>query len=303
MINVWVRVMHGLESTTESAAWFIDYCRSNRGLFAVRADDHTGGNYLRIPQGTQTIAKGIADLIGDGKIHLSQPVTAIEDHGTHVVVTTMSGQAFKARKTIVSIPSSMYKELYFSPALPQRLQEVTNASRLGHYNKAIVFYATPWWRKMGYNGFIMSYQGPACVVRDTSVDSQGIWSFTCFVNGLPGKMWSMRPAHERRKAVLDELAEAFGVDKDSECYRPVEFFEQIWQHEQYSRGALCPVPEIGHYTRFADVYGKPVGNIHFVGTEYSNDWKGYMEGALASGEKGAGEVLKALRDQRSCSKL
>ncbi len=51
MLNLWVRVMHGLESTEESAAWFIDYCRSNRGLLAIRADDHTGGNYMRLPSG------------------------------------------------------------------------------------------------------------------------------------------------------------------------------------------------------------------------------------------------------------
>lgn len=47
MVNVWSKAMHGLESTQESAAYFIDYCRRNTGLLSVRADDHTGGNYLR----------------------------------------------------------------------------------------------------------------------------------------------------------------------------------------------------------------------------------------------------------------
>lgn len=51
MVNLWARVMHGLESTQESAAWFIDYCRRNKGLLAIRADDHTGGNYMRITTG------------------------------------------------------------------------------------------------------------------------------------------------------------------------------------------------------------------------------------------------------------
>jgi monoamine oxidase len=51
MVNLWVQVMHGLESTEESAAWFIDYCRRNRGLFAIRADDSTGGQHLRLQDG------------------------------------------------------------------------------------------------------------------------------------------------------------------------------------------------------------------------------------------------------------
>lgn len=51
MINLWAEVMHGLESTEESAAWFIDYCRRNKGLLAIRADDSTGGQYMRFKSG------------------------------------------------------------------------------------------------------------------------------------------------------------------------------------------------------------------------------------------------------------
>lgn len=51
MVNLWAEVMHGLESTEESAAWFIDYCRRNKGLLAIRADDSTGGQYMRFKDG------------------------------------------------------------------------------------------------------------------------------------------------------------------------------------------------------------------------------------------------------------
>ncbi|PNH51687.1 hypothetical protein VD0002_g7838 [Verticillium dahliae] len=51
MVNLWSRVMHGVESSEQSAAWFIDYCRRNKGLLAVRADDQTGGNHMRIISG------------------------------------------------------------------------------------------------------------------------------------------------------------------------------------------------------------------------------------------------------------
>lgn len=327
MVNLWVRVMHGLESTDESAAWFIDYCRTNRGLLAIRADDSTGGNYMRMTSGektqnptndsldsletlllivlvgTQSVAKGMAHLIGHGKIHLSSPVASIEDLGSHVVVTTTTGKAFQAKKVILSLPSTMYQELKFSPPLPPRLQEVTNATRLGHYNKAIVYYERPWWRERGFNGFMMSFQGPACVVRDTSVEKDGAWGFTCFVNGRMGAEWAKKYPHERRKAILDQLAAAFNMGPDSEAYRPIEFLDQIWQHERYSRGALAPVTAIGHYTKFRDVYGKPAGNIHFVGTEYSREWKGYLEGALASGEVGGKEVIDAIASQHPRSRL
>ena len=51
MANLWTQVMHGVESTEESAAFFIDYCRRVGGFPVIRADDETGGNYLRIVEG------------------------------------------------------------------------------------------------------------------------------------------------------------------------------------------------------------------------------------------------------------
>ncbi|ATY64338.1 flavin-containing amine [Cordyceps militaris] len=302
MVNLWTRVMHGLESTEESAAFFIDYCRTNHGLLSIRADDRTGGNYMRLTAGTQSIAKGLAQLIGADSVHLSSPVSLIEDKGSHVVVTTKNGRTFEGRKLIVSIPSALFRELDFSPPLPERLEQVTRSTKLGHYNKALVFYHRPWWRARGFNGFMMSFQGPVCVARDTSFDDLGIYGLTCFVNGRPGQEWARLPPSERRRVVLEQLATVFDTGASPDARRPTEYMDQIWQHEEFSRGALAPVPAIGHYAEFSDVYGKPAGNIHFVGTEYSRHWKGYLEGALASGQAGAKEVLDALQKPKEALK-
>jgi monoamine oxidase len=192
----------------------------------------------------------------------------------------------------------MYKTLNISPPLPSPHRDITDSSRLGHYNKAILCYDRPWWRDLGYNGFFLSYDGPVAMARDTCVEETGHYSLTCFVNGSHGKAWSKLYPHERRKAVLDQVAAVFnmtGEAADAEVYRPIEVFDQIWKHEPYSQGALAPITALEHYTRYDDVYGKPVGNLHFVGTEYSREWKGYMEGALWSGEQGAREVAEALQ--------
>ena len=244
--------------------------------------------------GTQAFADGIADLIGHSHIHLGHPVASVEDHKTHTSVTTTTGKVYIGRKLIISVPSAMYKTLNISPALPARLREVTDSARLGHYNKSIVCYDRPWWRDQGYNGFFMSYTGPVALARDTSVDERRHFSLTCFVNGHAGEAWARLYPHERRRVVLEQIAAVFGAGREDEAFRPIEVFDQIWKHEPFSQGALAPITEIGHYTQFADVYGKPVGNFHFVGTEYSTEWKGYMEGALCSGEAGAKEVVDAL---------
>lgn len=40
------------------------------------------------------------------------------------------------------------------------------------------------------------------------------------------------------------------------------------------------------------------GKVHFVGTETAYEWKGYMDGALRSGLRGAEEVTKALESPK-----
>lgn len=242
-------------------------------------------------------------MIGNSNIHLSAPVASIDDRKTHVTVTTTTGKTFVGKRCIISLPSTLYQDLNISPPLPPAVQEVANSTQLGHYNKAIVCYDKPWWRDLGYNGFVMSYKGPVVVARDTSVDEERFYALTCFVNGNEGEKWGKLHPHERRSVVLDQLATLYDVGSDSEVYRPIEFFVQIWKHEPYSRGALAPVTALGHYTKFDSVYGKPVGNLHFVGTEFSPEWKGYMEGALCSGEQGAQELLEALQQQSPRARL
>ena len=71
-------------------------------------------------------------------------------------------------------------------------------------------------------------------------------------------------------------------------------FELDWTQEAWTRG--CPV---GHTQRnVLHRYGpwlrKPQGHVHWAGTETSDYWNGYMDGAVRSGERAAKEVLKAL---------
>jgi monoamine oxidase len=54
----------------------------------------------------------------------------------------------------------------------------------------------------------------------------------------------------------------------------------------------------GQLSKFEHILRAPTGRIHFVGTETAYEWKGYMEGAVRSGERGAAEVLLALNKSK-----
>ncbi|KAK7510032.1 uncharacterized protein IWZ02DRAFT_437535 [Phyllosticta citriasiana] len=65
--------------------------------------------------------------------------------------------------------------------------------------------------------------------------------------------------------------------------------------------STCVIMGPGVLTSVGQALKEPVGNVHFVGTETSDVWRGYMEGAVRSGIGGAEEVIEALQGQKKRS--
>jgi len=53
--------------------------------------------------------------------------------------------------------------------------------------------------------------------------------------------------------------------------------------------------KVGQYTKFAGVEREREGNCHFAGEHTSVDFQGYLNGAVETGERAAGEILADLK--------
>ncbi|KAF2170006.1 hypothetical protein M409DRAFT_64393 [Zasmidium cellare ATCC 36951] len=289
-LSVGTRAMLGVEPSELSALYFLDYCKSGGGYMQMRSDSKDGGQYLRIKQGTQSFSNGLAEELSPGSLVLMSPVRKIEQIPGGAKVVSARG-VFEASRVIVSVPTPLYQEIVFDPPLPEK-DALSKATKLGDYGKMIVFYRTPWWRKHGLTGMSQSSQGPFGVTRDTSVHDDGHYSLTCFMVGGPARDWASLYPEKRKNAVTHKIQQLFGSFAGVE--EPIHVEEQIWRNEQWSQGCPCPVMGPGDFTKFQHVLRAPAGRIHFVGTETAYEWKGYMEGAVRSGERGAQEVLLSL---------
>jgi monoamine oxidase len=74
----------------------------------------------------------------------------------------------------------------------------------------------------------------------------------------------------------------------------IGMFEQRWALEPWSQGCPCPVMGPGLLSELGHTLRAPSGLVHLVGTETAYEWKGYMEGAVRSGKRGAEEVITAV---------
>lgn len=223
---------------------------------------------------------------------LSSPVKEIYQNKYTSRVTTRQGTVFECKKVIVSVPTPLYKDITFSPPLSGDKLALTSQTRLGYVTKNVVVYTKPWWVEKGFAGLFQSFTGPVSMARDTSDPEKGFYCLTCFLVGDPGREWSKLPQHERRARVLRQLADAYG--NPEEALNPIEVFEYEWNGDEFAKGAPCPFTGPGVMSKFGHALREPVGSVHFVGTETSVEWKGYMEGAVRSGERGAEEVVEEL---------
>jgi len=172
---------------------------------------------------------------------------------------------------------------------------------LGFMVKVILVYHRPWWRELNLSGTFQSMRGPVSFTRDTCVEEDNQYSITCFMAGDSGRLWAKLPQATRRKRVVDQvhrLAVAAGTVATA-IPDPINIIEQDWSKEPWIRGVPSPVMPPGLMTSEAgQSIRAPVGNVHFVGTETAVVWKGYMEGAVRSGIRGAAEVVDLLVPSR-----
>ncbi len=243
--------------------------------------------------GTQSISEGLAESLPPGSVKLNTAVKSVVQEEGGVEVHSTDGYIFRGRKVILAFSTPLYQKVTFLPPLPTGKALLAASTRLGYYTKVLATYSKPWWRENGLSGASQSFLGPAAATRDTSEDSQSRFRLTSFIAGGPGERWSQLSPTERRETALAQFSFLFG---SNDAYHPIEYIEYQWSSEEWSLGCPCPYTPPGVLTKVGNCLTEPLGHVHFVGTETAVEWKGYMEGALASGTRGADEVRTLLRD-------
>ena len=68
----------------------------------------------------------------------------------------------------------------------------------------------------------------------------------------------------------------------------------FWTDYPWTKGSYS-YWKVGQYTQFAGVERAREGNCHFAGEHTSIDFQGYLNGAVETGERAAGEILADLK--------
>ena len=263
----------------------------------MRSDGRGGGQYLRIREGTSAFSEGLAKKLRSGSVKLNSPVAEIHQQPDGTVSVTTKGSSprtYLARKVVISIPTPVYKTIKFSPPLLASKTAVTNRTKYGFYTKYIITFNKAFWTDNKLCGLAQSFIGPVSVIRDTSLGDD-MPALTCFIGGSFGRKWAAQDTQGKKISVLRQISQMFANGQDISPL-VVEAVESPWMEEDFS-GWGCPCANMppGVLAHGWEALCTPCGNVYFVGTELSTVWRGYMEGAVRSGQSGALQVIADLK--------
>lgn len=309
----------GREPEEIGAQYFLDYIQSGFGYQSIVSEGEMGAQSLKIKtgmlhcflffifdicgrenvaylvSGTSSIATSLANTMKPGTIILNCPVDEIqqlEDDSHPCLVTTATGENFRAKKVVMANPTNTYSEIHFTPPLPRAKRAVVSRTKPGIYAKALLTYKEAWWRKAGFSGKINSTVGPICFGWDVCTELQN--SLAYFVAGDIAAKWHEKSELEREESIIEHLAELVGPELAEQAREVLEFNCVEWTKELYIWGAPTSAMGPGILREYGATLREPVGNIHLAGGEFAFEWKGYLEGALTSGQRAAEEVVKEL---------
>jgi monoamine oxidase len=283
LMAIMARVTWGAEPDEVSMLHAVRYVKTSGGLDRM-LDVVGGAQQDHFPGGTHQLSAKMAAELGE-RVRLNAVVSRIEWSGDAVAITSSAG-VVDARRAVVAVAPMQRLDIDIAPAPPIEYQQLAQRWPLGALTKVYAAYPTPFWRSQGLSGQALSDVGPVFITFDVSPpDGPGI--LLGFTNP---RGFDALPEAQRREQSLACFAGLFG----EQAANPIDYVDQRWGAEAFAPGGPTAAVPPGSWTKFGPLLRMPVGPLHWAGTETADEWTGFMDGAVRSGQRAAAEVAATL---------
>jgi monoamine oxidase len=281
LMAIMARVTWGCEPDEVSMLHAVRYVKAAGGIGPM-LDVRGGAQQDHFPDGTQQIALRMADELRD-RVRLDAAVDRIVSADDGSVVVHSAAGTTAARAVVVAIPPAHRGAITFEPALPEQYSQLVGHWPQGNLSKAYAAYETPFWRVDGSSGQALSDDGPVFITFDVSPSDQGPGILLGFTDA---RTFDPLPPDARRDRALECFANLFGDAARS----PIDYIDHCWGTEPFAPGGPTAAVPPGSWTTYGPWLRKPVGGIFWAGTETADEWTGFLDGAVRSGQRVATEV-------------
>ncbi|MCA9693873.1 MAG: FAD-dependent oxidoreductase [Nannocystaceae bacterium] len=292
---------------------FLLYYAATAGTYSSLIDV-TGGSgaaeATRFVYGTKALVDALVDAVGSDNIRRAHLVQRIIQDDAGVTVETDKGR-FRGDHVIVAMSPIVSGKITYEPplaSLPGGAERVAlsqpESMPMGQTIKGFVSYKSWWWRDAGLMGYMLSTRdqevAPLDWVMDNSWDPttwdwelprpKNPYALMTFITGDAARYWAARPFEERREAVIAHLEHVFGPRARAELIDDDFYVDMDFAQQPLSMGCPTGVMPPGVLTKYGAALRRPIGRIHWAGSESATEWCGYMNGAMQSGVRAVSEI-------------
>ncbi len=238
----------------------------------------------------------------------------IQNTETGTVTVVSDRIEVEAQQVVMALPPALVKNVEFSPTLPPGRMQLHDRMPMGSICKTMTYYETPFWREEGLTGQVISdlsgTSGPIDVIYDNSplptadmpnppgiligfISADAMRELDDLTNEVDAESNGNGDFYQQvRERCINSLVQYFGEAAGEHAV--VDFAFNRWDDEVWSRGGPTGFAPPGVIMSFWEKHLRtPLGNIYWAGTETSDYWAGYMEGAVRAGVRAANEILES----------
>lgn len=284
-IGISCRALLCAEAHEVSFLHFLFYIKSGGGFESLTTATHGAQRWL-FDGGVHQVAARLAESLVAGSLVLGQPVRRIERRRGTVRIGADAFTAV-AKAVVVAVPPGLAARIDYAPPLPALRDGLTQRLAMGSVIKCFIAYERPFWRDAGYNGLVLSDAATFTPIFDVSPPGQPLGVLCAFIDGKAALEASRKGSAWRKARLVAEVASWFGPEGEA----PLDYTDQDWTSEAYSRGCYGAYFGPGTWTGYGAAWRAPEGAIFWAGTETASRWYCYMDGAIQAGQRAAAEAL------------
>jgi monoamine oxidase len=293
LLDVAYNIEYGAECSEQSALNML-YLLAYSGQGQLRIFGPSNEKY-HVIGGNDQIPSRLASLLGD-QVQLGTQLTALakNDDGTWTLTTKAGSRTSSqvADHVVLTLPFTLLRKVDLSDAgFPALKTTAINQLAMGTNSKLQLQFTDRHWRSLGGNGDSYSDTGYQSTWEVTRAQPGRSGILVDYTGGDIGAAFgSLSPAAYAQR-FLGQIEPVFpGITAKWNGRVTLDFWKSYpWTLGSYSYW------KVGQYTGFSGVEKEAVGSCHFAGEHTSQDFQGYLNGAVETGNRAADEVLAALK--------
>ena len=284
---------YGADPSALTALWLVTDLADGAGSDEM-AD---GAERYRINGGTRNLVAALEQRVGAQRIVRGTRLTGVVREGSRpaLLLTGRDGpRVERPDRAVITLSPGVLRTVNLSRSgFSTATRNVIRTYGMGTNAKVIIPFSGAAWGAEGWDAEGVSDTALGQTWNSTVGEGAGSAAFTSLIGGAAGRTIA-GPDHgpapdsivQARLGLINRVAPGTrAAARDGAVVH-------AWAKDPYARGSYSAArPGQADY---ASIAARPQGPFHFAGEHTSDEWSGYMEGAVQSGQRVAREVIARL---------